>query len=95
MNAVVDRGVATMNALCTIDPFLTGETFTMADIYVRYVLAVVGIGVRALERDIVGEIEGLGAWAERMAADPISQRVDADLEANRESFFAYVASMNS
>ena len=95
VNAVVDRGVASMNALCDIDPFLTGATFTMADIYVRYVLAVVAIGVQALERDIVGEIDGLAAWAERMAADPISQRVDADLAANRESFFAYVASMQS
>lgn len=92
ISGVVDRGVASMNALCDIDPWLTGATFTMADIYVRYVLAVVGLGARMLERDIVGEIDGLKPWVERMAELPESKRVDADMEANRESFFAYVAS---
>lgn len=93
VNAVVDRGVATMNALCSIDPFLTGSGLTMADIYVRYVLSVVGMGTQLLARDIVAEIDGLGPWAQRMAEDPVSRRVDADQEANRESFFAYIASM--
>jgi len=92
VNGVVDRGVASMNALCDIDPWLTGGTMTMADIYVRYVLAVVDMGASALGRDIVGEIDGLGAWRQRMAELPASQRVDADQEANRESFFAYIAS---
>lgn len=93
IGAVVDRGVASLNALCTIDPWLTGADFTMADIFVRYVFSVAGLGAQMLERDIAGEIAGLGPWLERMAADEISQRIDADQEANRESFFAYVASM--
>lgn len=92
VGGVVDRGVASMNALLTIDPWLTGAELTMADLYVRYVLAVVGLGSRLLERDIVGEIEGLGAWEKRMAELPESKRVDADAEANREDFFAYIAS---
>lgn len=89
---VVDRGVASMNALCDISPYLTGATMTMADIYVRYVLSVVGLGARMLDRDIVGEIIGLGAWVELMAEDPNSQRVDADREANEADFFAYIRS---
>ena len=93
VNAVIDRGVASMNALCSIDPFLTGEALTLADIHVRYVLSVVGVGAQLLERDIVGEIGDLEAWTERMAADPVSKRVDADREANREDFFAYIRSM--
>ncbi|MEE4362145.1 MAG: glutathione S-transferase family protein [Pseudomonadales bacterium] len=93
VGAVVDRGVASMNALCDIDPFLTGRALTMADIYVRYVFQVVDLGSRLLKRDIEGEIGGLGAWRARMAADPVSRRVDADTEANREGFFAYIASL--
>lgn len=92
VGATVDRGVASMNALCSIDPFLTGKEITLADIWVRYVLSVVAAGERALERDIVGEIDGLKDWAARMRKDPVSQRVDADQEANKESFFAYIRS---
>ncbi|HSG88801.1 MAG TPA: glutathione S-transferase family protein [Pseudomonadales bacterium] len=93
VGAVVDRGVASMNALCDIDPYLTGATLTMADIYVRYVLSVVGLATTLLDRDVVAEIDGLGAWAERMAADPVSKRVDADMAANRDDFFAYIGSL--
>lgn len=93
VSATVDRGVAAMNVLCTIDPWLTGERFTLADVWMRYVLSVVGMGEQALKRDITGEIEGLAAWKARMAEEPVSQRVDADQEANRESFFAYIKSM--
>jgi glutathione S-transferase len=92
VGSVVDRGVASMNALVSIDPWLTGSELTMADVYVRYVLAVVGLGSRLLGRDIVGEIAGLGAWEARMAELPESKQVDADAEANREDFFAYIAS---
>ena len=91
VNGVVDRGVACMNGLCTIDPFLAGSTITMADIYVRYVFSVVGTGGRILGRDIAADIDGLSAWLERMAEDPVSQRIDADQEANREAFFAYIS----
>lgn len=91
VNAVVDRGVASLNALCSIDPFLTGSNFTMADIYLRYVLSVVDVGKAGLSRDIVSEVNGLSDWRARMDEDAISQRVDADKEANKDSFFAYVA----
>ena len=93
VNGVVDRGVACMNERCEIWPWLTGETFTMANIYVRYVFSVVAIGVNLLKRDIVSEIDGLGDWLARMSELPKSRRIDADLEANRESFFAYIASL--
>ncbi|GAB5413465.1 MAG: hypothetical protein Cons2KO_10680 [Congregibacter sp.] len=92
VNAVLDRGVAGMNALCHIEPFLAGETFTMADIYIRYVLSVVDVAQAVLQRDVVGEIEGLGEWRARMDEDPVSQKVDADKAANQADFFAYVAS---
>ena len=93
VNGVVDRGVACMNERCEIWPWLTGEPFTMANIYVRYVFSVVAIGVNLLKRDIVSEIDGLGDWLARMSELPESRRIDADLEANRESFFAYIASL--
>lgn len=92
VNASVDRGVASLNGLCAIGPYLTGAELTMADIYLRYVLSVVDAGASVLKRNIVAEINGLSDWRERMAQDPISQRVDADTAANKASFFAYMAS---
>lgn len=89
----VNRGVASLNGLCSIDPFLTGAELTMADIYLRYVLQMVKTGESVLERDIISEVKGLKDWQSRMAEDPIAQRIDADRAANRDEFFAYIASM--
>jgi glutathione S-transferase len=92
VNAMVDRGVASLAGLCSIDPFLTGSDFSMADIYVRYVLSVVDAGSAVLQRDVVSEVDGLKAWRARLAEDTVSKQVDADTEANKDDFFAYIAS---
>ena len=65
----------------------------MADIYLFYVLAVADMGGQITEVDLNKHIPGLEEWRTAFAADPVSQRVDADKEANREDFFAYVSSL--
>jgi hypothetical protein len=35
-------------------------------------------------------IPGLESWHARFAADPISQKVAEDMEANRAGFFGYI-----
>lgn len=92
--AVVERGINSINALATFDPWLLGPEFTMADIYLFYVLTVAEMGGQMTGVDLNKRIPGLEDWRTAFAADPISQRVAADTEANREGFFGYVKSIS-
>jgi len=86
----VERGVNAMQRLCKFDPYIAGSEISMADIYVHYVLAVVGMGVTALEWDIVGAIPGMNEWTAMIGESEISQKVDADMKANEADFFAMI-----
>ena len=90
--AVVERGINSVNALATFNPWLLGTEFTMADIYLYYVLTVAEMGGRVTGVDLTKRIPGLEEWRTAFAADPISQSVAADTEANREGFFDYIKS---
>jgi len=88
--AVVDRGINSLNALATFDPFVLGEELTMADIYLFYALTVANMGCALTGVNLNARIPGLESWHARFAADPISQKVAADMEANRAGFFGYI-----
>jgi len=92
--AVVDRGINSINALATFDPWVLGDEFTMADIYLFYVLTVAEMGGQMTGIDLNARISGLEQWRTAFAADPISQKVSADMEANREGFFGYIQSLS-
>jgi len=94
VTAVVDRGINSINALATFDPWVLGSEFTMADIYLYYVLMVAEMGGQMTGVDLNERIPGLEAWRTAFAADAVSQRVAADTEANREGFFGYVKSLS-
>ncbi|MEM0955068.1 MAG: glutathione S-transferase family protein [Pseudomonadota bacterium] len=86
---MVQRGIGGMNRICAFSPWIAGETMTMADIYVRYVMKVSAlIGHEKLSWDIAAEIDGMPAWLERMDEMDISKKIDADQEANGPAFFA-------
>ena len=88
VNEVLQRGIDAMKALCAFDPYVLGGEMTMADIYLRYVLKVATMAATGkLGRDIVAEIDGLADWDAMMAESPISQKIDADQEANGPAFF--------
>lgn len=90
---VTERGLGAMRRLCKFSPWIAGEHFTLADIYVRYVNAVVGsIGSKQLEWDILGEVPGMRDWMNTMQASEIAKRVDADRLENMPAFQAYFAS---
>jgi glutathione S-transferase len=85
---VVERGIGAMTRLCRFDPYLAGDDLTMADIYVRYVLSVVGMaGSTKLDWNIVAEIPGLTEWSAMMAESDIARKIDADRDANAPEFF--------
>ncbi|MBT8148331.1 MAG: glutathione S-transferase family protein [Pseudomonadales bacterium] len=91
VRSTLERGVGALNRLCAFDPYVTGAELTMADIYLRYVMNVVDMaGAAKLDWDIGADINGLKDWQALMADSEISQQVDADREANRDEFFAYV-----
>lgn len=90
--AVVDRGINSLNALATFDPYVLGEELTMADIYLFYALTVANMGCNITGVDLNERIPGLKSWHARFAADPISQKVAADTEANKAGFFGYIQS---
>lgn len=90
VNGVVDRGVNSMNALASFSPWVLGDTFTMADIYLYYCLSVADMGSAMSGIDLNARISGLAKWRAAFAEDPVSKKVAADTAANRDSFFAYI-----
>ena len=87
----LDRGVGAMKRLCSFQPWLAGETLTLADIYVHYVLKVATMAASSqLQRDLYQEIPGLGDWEQLMTDTEIARKIDADNAANQPEFFAYV-----
>jgi glutathione S-transferase len=94
VKGVIDRGINSINALATFTPWTFGSVFTMADIYLYYVLSVADMGSRMTEVDLNSRIPGLSEWREALASDPITQRVAADTETNREGFFDYIKSLS-
>jgi glutathione S-transferase len=91
VRSTIERGIGAMNRICVFGPYVLGGEMTMADIYLRYVLKVVNLaGAARLEWDIVGEIDGLTEWDAMMAESVISQKVEADQEANAPQFFNHL-----
>ncbi|MFT7131801.1 MAG: glutathione S-transferase [Cyclobacteriaceae bacterium] len=93
IKSVVDRGVNSINALASFSPWAFGDDLNMADIYLYYVLVVSDMGSAMTGVDLNSRIPGLAAWREAFAESPVSQRVAADTEANKEGFFNYIKSM--
>ena len=93
MVAIVERGINSINALATFDPWVLGAELTMADIYLFYALIVAEMGSKITGIDLNDRIHGFENCYATLAADPISQKVAADTEANREGFFVYIQSL--
>lgn len=88
---VINRGIVAMRRLCQFSPWIAGERFTLADVYVFYVCSVVGtIGSKQLDWDILGEIPGLKDWINAMRDSDTARSVEADRRANEPEFTAYL-----
>ena len=94
VNGVVDRGINSINSLATFSPWVLGDTFTMADIYLYYCLSVADMGSAMSKVDLNARIPGLADWRAAFADDAVSKKVAEDTAANRESFFEYIKSMS-
>lgn len=88
---VLTVGVTALNRLCQFSPWIAGEQFTMADIYVYYVNTIVSkFGASQLDWDVLAEISGMKEWNECMSQSAIAQTVEADRQANWPEFIQKV-----
>ena len=93
VRATLERGVTALGSLARFSPYVAGEDLTLADVYLRYSLAIPKmVGPSQLQWDIVASVDGLPQWDEMMANSDISRKVDADMHNNLEEFMGYVAS---
>ena len=95
VRAGLERGVNSLRALAEFAPYLAGEQLTLADIHLRYALAIPKlVGPAQLDFDVVAAVDGLAQWDAMMADSDISRKIDADMSANLPDFMAYVASVS-
>lgn len=88
---VLTRGITALNRLCQFSPWIAGEQFTMADIYVYYVNTVVNAAASTqLEWDVLADIPGMKEWSKVMRESDIAKTVDADRLANMPEFMQRV-----
>ncbi|MDO6506556.1 glutathione S-transferase family protein [Colwellia sp. 4_MG-2023] len=85
------RGISALSRLCKFSPWIAGEQFTMADIYVYYVNTIVNtFATSQLEWDVLAEVAGMKEWNNKMSQLTISQKVEADRLANMPEFIEKV-----
>lgn len=88
----LDKGCASLAQLAEFTPWFCGTELTLADIYLRYVLAIPKlVGPSQLQWDVLPAVPGLAEWDTRMAEDAVSKQVDADQQGNMQDFMAYVS----
>ncbi|MCZ2722212.1 glutathione S-transferase family protein [Marinomonas sp. 15G1-11] len=88
---VLARGITALNRLCQFSPWIAGEQFTMADIYVYYVNTIVNtFGASQLEWDVQAEIPGMKPWHDSISQLDITQQVETDRQANMPEFIEKV-----
>ncbi|WP_435978449.1 glutathione S-transferase family protein [Psychrobacter sp. DM4] len=88
---VLERGIIALNSLSQFSPWIAGEQFTMADIYVYYVNTIVSsFAVKQLEWDIMAQISGMTEWNKTMRDSDIAKQVDVGRLTNMPEFMQYV-----
>lgn len=88
---VLTRGITALNSLCHFSPWIAGEQFTMADIYVYYVNTVVNAAASTqLDWDVLAEISGMKEWSKVMRQSDVAKIVDSDRVANMPEFMQHV-----
>ena len=91
VSQVLNRGITALSRLCQFSPWIAGEKFTMADIYVYHVNTIVSsFGSSQLDWDVLAEVPGMKEWNVLMSQSAIAQSVEADRQANMPEFIQKV-----
>lgn len=92
VKAVLERGVKSLHALAVFQPYVAGAELSLADIYLRYALAIPKmVGPSKLDWDVMSSVPGLADWDAMMQDSDISRKIDADMKANAADFMAYIS----
>lgn len=95
IRATLDRGTRSLIDLAQFSPYVAGKALTLADIYLRYALAIpIMVGPTHLDWNVLEAVPGLAAWYAMMGESDISKSIDADQQANTTDFMAYVAGVS-
>jgi glutathione S-transferase len=93
VQATLAVGARSVGAMAQFTPFVLGETMTLADIYLRYALAIPKlVGPGQLGWNVLEAVPGLAAWDGMMAESDIARRIDQDMRDNSSDFMAFIAS---
>mgnify|MGYP003636710643 CR=1 FL=1 len=93
---VLKRGVSALSHLSQFSPWIAGDQFTMADIYVYYVNAIVSKYASVqLDWDVLAEIPGMKEWNESMSQSLIAQKIEADRLTNMPEFIQKITALIS
>ncbi|RRV09108.1 glutathione S-transferase family protein [Pseudomonas sp. v388] len=85
------KGFAALAQRACFTPYVTGEHFTLADIYFLYTVDLAQrVGEEMFGLDLLGDVPGARALLERLAANPNVQKVAAGREADWPRFMARV-----
>ena len=92
VKAVLERGADAIKTLAVFQPYLAGTELSLADIYLRYALAIPKmVGPSRLDWDVMEAVPGLAAWDAMMADTDIARKIDEDQRANTEEFMAFIS----
>ncbi len=88
------NSLKSLSQLAKFSPYAAGDTFTLADIYLRYSLTMAKWVCHAqFNWNVLEDVPGLAAWDAMMAESEVSKKIDEDLRNNSKAFKAYVASL--
>jgi len=92
VKAVLERGAASLKSLASFGPYIAGSELTLADIYLRYALAIPKmVGPSKLEWDVMAAVPGLAAWDAMMADTDIAKKIDSDMQKNTADFMDFIS----
>lgn len=87
------RGLAAMQRLMQFSPWLAGEQFTCADIFVFYSFTLSNrLTQQVYQWDMLQDVPGLADWYQRFAARDVTKQVMADSKAAQEALAARMQS---
>lgn len=82
---MIQRGLAALGRLTQFSPWVCGEQYTAADIFVYRSIGMVNtMAKKFYDWDALAEVPGLKDWSERMAQRPITQAIDSESNAARQ-----------
>ncbi|HEY3699348.1 MAG TPA: glutathione binding-like protein, partial [Spongiibacteraceae bacterium] len=84
---MMERGLAALRRLAQFSPWVCGEQFTYADIYLYRSLGVISSAAgKIYDWDALAEVPGLKEWQARVAQRPLTRAIDTETQTALQAF---------